>query len=184
MFFRNQHAAYFPDGVHYMKYHPYWVKDASGNRVRNAKFDLFSGRCLDLKENQAPAVELFRGFLDAILLEGIAIAAVPSHDPAKIDSGIKSLARVLCSAGTRTDATSCLVRTTLIEKLAGGGNRSIQVHLNSIVVENVELIAGRAVLLLDDVTTSGNSLLACEQLLLRAGATIVQRFAIGKTERD
>lgn len=53
--------------------------------------------------------------------------------------------------------------------------------MNSIRVEHAELIQGREVLLLDDVTTSGNSLVACRQLLLEAGAARVKYMALGRT---
>ena len=41
-------------------------------------------------------------------------------------------------------------------------------------------ISGDIVLLMDDVTTTGNSLYACKELLEQAGAGIVEMFALGK----
>ena len=83
--------------------------------------------------------------------------------------------------GGRIDGSGCLVRTKKIEKLAHGGDRSQDIHLESIVVKNVNLIKGKDILLLDDVTKTGNSLEACTLLLLEAGARSVQRATIGKT---
>ena len=40
------------------------------------------------------------------------------------------------------------------------------------------------VLLMDDITTSGNSLYACKNILIESGADTVEMFALGKTVRD
>jgi len=90
------------------------------------------------------------------------------------------LATELAKRGTRVDGSDCLVRTTKIDKLAHGGDRSIEVHLQSIAVALPELIRKRDVLLLDDVMRTGNSLFACRKLLLDAGARSVQCAAIGR----
>jgi Predicted amidophosphoribosyltransferases len=118
--------------------------------------------------------------VNRLLSPNIAVAVVPSHDPAAGISGIQQLAQALAKQ-SRIDATACLVRYRRISKLATGGSRSVEQHLNSIRVEHAEIIQGQEVLLLDDVTTSGNSLIACRQLLLGAGATRVKYMALGQT---
>ena len=90
------------------------------------------------------------------------------------------LAGMIALVGSRIDASSCLVRVHKIEKLALGGPRSIDVHLDSVVVKNGELIQDELVLLLDDVTKTGNSLMACRKLLLDGGAKAVQCAALGQ----
>jgi hypothetical protein len=156
-------------------YHPY--RRFGG---RNPSFDVHSGRILDVKDNIERGIAYFQHSLDEVLIAGIPIAIVPSHDPEKTTGGLRVLAQRVAAAG-RVDATGCLVRTTKIEKLAHGGDRSVQVHLSSIVVQNPELIQGKDVLVLDDVSTSGNSLIACETLLMAAGAARVQRLSLGQT---
>lgn len=79
------------------------------------------------------------------------------------------------------DGSGCLVRTQKHEKLAHGGDRSKDSHIKSMEIRNASLIKGKNVLLLDDVTTSGNSLEAGCELLLKAGEQSVRRAAIGKT---
>jgi predicted amidophosphoribosyltransferase len=74
-----------------------------------------------------------------------------------------------------------LERTKRIAKLAHGGDRSEEVHLNSVAVADASLIKGKDVLLLDDVTKTGNSLRACEKILLAAGAESVTCVTMGKT---
>ena len=78
------------------------------------------------------------------------------------------------------DATRALRRTKVVKKAAWGGPRSIDEHLNSISVKK-ELVKDKRIIVLDDVTTTGNSLQACQKLLHSAGATKVQKVVIAKT---
>jgi hypothetical protein len=156
-------------------YQPYRI-----HGERNPNFDDRGRQILDLKDEKENAISALYNEIDRMLAHDFAIAVVPSHDPSKTTSGIRTLAIRLATNG-RVDATTCLVRHTYIGKLAHGGNRDINVHLDSIIVRDSHLIRNREVLLLDDVSTSGNSLDACAQLLLNAGATVVQKFAITRT---
>jgi len=156
-------------------YHPY----RGGS---NPDFDRFSSLILSLKNQKDEGFAYFYKQLAPLFREDIAVAVVPSHDPAKSTSGIRSLAKLLAHDSSRVDASACLQRVIKIDKLATGGDRSVQKHLDSIRVAQPELIRGRAVLLLDDVTTTHNSLLACRTLLLNAGATSVQAYALAQTQ--
>ncbi len=115
----------------------------------------------------------------------IAIAVVPSHDPFRVDAPIRLLAQAIVRERDRLDATACLVRHTKINRIVFGGESHPRLHKETIAVQNVELIAGRNVLLLDDICKSGASLVACRALLYQAGATLVQAAALGAVlERD
>lgn len=163
----------------YGAYKPWgWHKMEGGD---GSNYPKHSGQILDLKEAKASAIQYFYNLIEPTLGDGFAIAFVPSHDPAKHSAGLLALVTRLAANRNRIDASGCLVRTKIIQKLANGGDRSVDVHLNSIAVVNAEFIAGREVLLLDDVTTTGGSLFACRKLLLEAGAQFVQRVAIGRT---
>ncbi len=160
-------------------YRPWGAHKAAGGSSLN--YDRHSGRILDFKEGRADAIEEFRAKIDPILGSDFAICVVPSHDPAKQRGPLHELAAKLVGKMGRTDASSCLVRHTLIPKLATGGDRAKQVHLDSIRIEHPELIRGKSVLILDDVTTSGGSIGACMDLLRVAGAVDVRALCIGKT---
>lgn len=157
-------------------YYPYWLGGA-----RNPAFDHRSGRILDLKGKEPEGVRYFLNELTPLLDRGFAIAIVPSHDPVNTHPGIRLLAQQLATLGYGVDATSCLVRHTLSPKKAQGGPRNVESDLATIRVENADLFSGKEVLLLDDVTTTGGSLMACQQLLLQSGATLVQCVALGQT---
>lgn len=168
---------------HLGRYHKYWLNKAANER--NPKFDDFSTDILNLKHKdndfkRQRSVDRFAKDLEKQLPAGAVITVVPSHDPQSTDSGLRDLAKKLAGRN-RTNGTACLVRTRKIDKLAGGANRSLQIHLNTISVQHAELIKGKDVILIDDVTTTGNSLQACRQLLLNAGAKSVRMIAIGRT---
>ena len=116
-----------------------------------------------------------------MLEPGIGIAIVPSHDPWTIDTPTRELARQLVGLEpSRIDATGCLVRHTRIKRIVFGGPSSRALHRATIRVEQPELVAGRRVLLLDDIAKSGQSLIACRRMLYEAGAARVQMAALGR----
>lgn len=118
--------------------------------------------------------------LDPMLEPNIAVAVVPSHDPFLDDPPLRQLARLLASTNGRVDATGCLVRHTKIKRIVWGGPSYRSLHEQTISIVHGEIIAGRAVLLLDDIARSGASLRACETMLYRAGAKRVQPAALGR----
>lgn len=155
--------------------HPYYP-------YRSGKFDSQSGRILDFKEGQAPAIRHYVSALHDLIPGNAVLAVVPSHAPGPAGP-VAEMARRLALRKDRVDATGCLVRHARIRKLSQGGCRHVQVHLNSVCVVNAHLIRGCRVTLLDDVTTTGNSLRACKQLLLEADAKSVRCIALAKTMR-
>ena len=60
-------------------------------------------------------------------------------------------------------------------------NRSRKVHYDSIRVSGELSVEDEDVLLLDDIFTSGNSLLACRDILIANGARSVEMLALGRT---
>jgi len=159
------------------EYHSY-----TRHKEQGTEFPAHSKRILDLKNKYERGLSYFFDYLSEKVKTPDAIAVVPSSDATKgPTSGCHALADRLCQKLGITNAGACLVRHTSIAKKAKGGDRSISVDLNSVRVENADLIKGKRVLLIDDVTTSGNSLLACRRLLLKAGAKDVKMVALGRT---
>ena len=158
-----------------------WHKAMGGD---GSNYPSYSGRILDLKESKAASLQSFENLLmGEISRKYTAVTAVPSHDPAKgINTGVRLLAKQVASKLGTSDGRTFLRRTQMINKLANGGDRSVKVHLNSVVAENAEQFAGGTLLLLDDVLTSGNSIIACRQLLMKAGAAEVICVALGRTK--
>ena len=183
MILKNNQDNY-EDNFYMGYYHSYW-KWECGEKVRNNKFDNFSSIILDFKKGYAPVIEEFRKFVAKELGSDFPVCVVPSH-MASVDNSMSPTARLakgLVKSNNLIDATNCILRVRSINKLSRGGNRDLAVHLNSVKVVNSDVIKGKTVLLLDDVMTTGNSLDACRQLLLRAGAKNVLCLALAKTVR-
>jgi predicted amidophosphoribosyltransferase len=162
------------------EYHPWSTHKLMGGNGDN--WPEHSSMILGLKKGHKQALDYFYAHLEPRVRKAEAIAVVPGHEAGKPGtSGVRLLARRLAEACGCVDATGCLVRHTTIAKKATGGDRSKCVDLNSIEVRQPDLIMGRKVLLLDDVKTSGNSLLACRELLLDAGAAKVVMAAMART---
>lgn len=147
----------------------------------SSNYPLHSGKILDIKFNRPEGIRYFTKLLKLNRQSGWIIATVPGHDPEKIESGIRALGQSLAKEYEVEDGTGILRRIKKIEKLSQGGDRSVQVHLQSVMVNTPDYIRGRSILLIDDVMTTGNSLIACRKLLLDAGAERVQCLALGRT---
>lgn len=130
------------------------------------------------EERQWPLKRLF-AILDPMLEPHLAIAVVPTHLAYQAFWPMRALAKQLAQ-NERIDATSCLVRHTTIRRITFGGPSTKALHRETIRVENPHLISGRRVLLLDDIAKSGASLMACREMLIEAGATLVQAMALGR----
>lgn len=159
-------------------YHKYWLEY---RQVRNNEFDNFSSSILNLKKKENSAINYFFTRVNAILLDKqMVICYIPSTTKENVDTGIRILAQKLVSV-SRADGTSCICRHTSIPKSATGGDRSIEKHLASLHIVKPELVQDKIVLLMDDVTTTNNSMNACKKLLLEAGAKAVFCLALGQT---
>ena len=166
--------------TYFNDYHPW----------RNGKNPLFnknSSEVLDFKKGRASAVLYFAVLIDRNFnpdWENCCCVAVPSSDPQKSATPVHELIRILVSLrpGLK-NGSNVLVRKYAIKKLATGGKRSKEIHLNSIRINsNCSVnIAGKDILLIDDVITTGNSLLACVDKLKEGGAKRVFLLTIAKT---
>lgn len=154
-----------------------WHKLEGGD---GSNYPTYSGKILDLKEGKDGAVPYFKDHILPHLGANVVIVTVPSHDPEKTGSGLAALVAALSGSNGRIDGSKYLKRTKKIDKLAHGGDRRVEVHLASIEVVNPALVRGKDVLILDDVTRTGNSMFACRKKLLEAGARSVECAAIGK----
>jgi hypoxanthine phosphoribosyltransferase len=167
------------ESYYLINYHPRYFRNEE-----NPYFDEWSQELLKLKHKEQKVVDFWYRELEVHLNdEFFAIAVVPSSSSENKISGIHLVAQKIAKSRkiTTTDATSCLRRPQSVEKLALGGSRELAIHTNSIEVINRYLIKNKNVLLVDDISTTGNSLLACKELLLKAGASKVKSVALGKT---
>jgi|CXWL01.1.fsa_nt_gi hypothetical protein len=137
--------------------------------------------------NKTYAVDQFFLKLDKILNPGIPIAITPSCEADNRNPALLELVKRLAENG-REDATSSLLRhqsitsSRQLRQNAYQGN-TIDEHLSSIQVTEPSKITGKVILLLDDVVTTGATLMACRKLLLDVGVAEVICLALGKTRQ-
>lgn len=162
---------------HYEPYH--------GGQNRRFQGSEFSQRVLNLKSKHIDSVEreipyfadLVRPFL-ATLPTGLVLCHVPSHEAQTPSPGLARLLEKVARPGDEV-ALELITRTRSIAKLATGGERIFQVHFESLSI-SAPAARDRRILVLDDVTKTGNSLLASRKLLKEAGSNEVFLLALGK----
>jgi predicted amidophosphoribosyltransferase len=165
------------------EYHPW-------HGGHNPQFGRDDGKILDFKDGKDAAIKEVADILTEKLgriraSDRIVLAMVPGHKAKRSNTGTP-LSRVIRRLATSFDrryvaAPDLLLRYKSIPKLATGGVRSIEVHLNSIAVSDPDSVNDATIVVLDDVTTSGNSLLASRVLLEVYEPAQVGLLALGMT---
>ena len=149
----------------------------------NPNFDEFSRLILDVKDQRKKGINYFTNRLRSILsdTEEYVICVIPTHAVGTAPSGIRTIAKKLCSHPV-IDGTNVISRAFEMPKKTVGGSRDIQLEIKSLAVMNESIVRGRQALLLDDVTTTGTSLKAGKYLIEQAGAEIVALLALARTQ--
>lgn len=118
---------------------------------------------------------------DTLQLQGRCLVVVPSHLAGKWGRALLQVAKKLCQELNMLDYSCALERVAEHEKLTAGGDRSIDSHIATMKLNPAFDVNGKKVIVFDDVTTTGNSLLAAARILRSAGADRVSAITIGKT---
>lgn len=170
--------------VYYLcEYMPEYITGHDGREL-NPFLDIRSNQLvLAFKNGNPAAIDKVAESLTQVLPGDCTLIAVP---PSKIAKNGTTPTHKLISAITATrkdiiDGSLCLVRNEDIKSAHEGGKRSIKQHLDTIDLKDIDRIKGQNVLILDDVTTSGKSFIACYEKVIAAEPKSVAFFAVGKT---
>ncbi len=159
-------------------YHPY-------NKGQNVRFDQSSKMILDFKEGKDVAVHYWLAKLSPTLSTfktPFYIATVPSSTKGKSHPGFSKLYVKLKNKYSLLNEKGNLIeRTQTIPKLATGGNRSKAIQMQTMKALPSK-VKGANVVLIDDVTTTGNSLSAAIEILSKAQYNVILVIALGKTQ--
>lgn len=143
----------------------------------------FSKKIWDFRNSETTSMIYFENLIDDLLTEeSFVLVCVPSHEAGNKNE-VHELVSRLAEYGQRIDGSNCLIRYKTVESVKHGGDRSLSTHRNSIEVGSHELVFRRSILLIDDITTTGNSLSACKSILENAGAFEVKTLVLGRTMR-
>ncbi|MGV8168828.1 MAG: ComF family protein [Candidatus Nanoarchaeia archaeon] len=161
-------------------YHPKRDWDNSPDIERFSRF------ILSVKHGDSEDVDKMTRKLNSLLniSDSFTLCVVPPHNCSARDSGIKLIAKKLCAEGS-TDGTECLKRIKDIPAQHESINRLTKSELKaSLAVEHEELIKGKNVLLLDDISTTGNSLESARELLREHYPESIICVVLAKTKSD
>jgi len=127
---------------------------------------------LELKRGDSDAVRYFGDLLVPRLAKKQpvpAIIAIPGHErgAAAPNSGLRQIIDRIDGAA---DLSDCMMRTTEVSKSAGAGpgmRRDAKAQIETMALSEPELLAGRHVILMDDVITRGETMRAARYLLVK-----------------
>jgi predicted amidophosphoribosyltransferase len=153
--------------------------------------DEHSKNIIKFKSGDPDAVNYFASILIPLLhgsslkQSNFYIATVPSSTQGKAHPGFTQLIKLLSAEFRIENPNSNILKRTESKTPAHlGGSRSKTDLLNTmgLSTELSKKISGKSVLLLDDVTTTTNSLKAGIDLLINAKAHVIVAIALGKTQ--
>lgn len=157
------------------------------------KADEYSAKVLKFKDGKAEAVAFFsKAMIEQLSKKGLKqqpvyLATIPSSTAKRAHNGFPQLVQNLAGVFNIQNADYNLIkRTESKEPAHKGGNRSKESAIATTVIpDDIKTkINGQYVILMDDVTTTSNSLKAGIDLLLAAKAKVLVAIALGKTTRD
>ena len=163
--------------------------------VRSERHNGISSRIIDFKRGEVTAVRQFSTEMQEALeeygksntysIKDTVLCIVPSHKDGFYSYGLTKMADNLISHFGMIDGTSIIKRITLHEQNSTGGDRSIQKQLETLCIDDhVGILAGKNVMVLDDIVTTGNTIEAVRRLLREKQVNSVLAITIGKTFDD
>lgn len=173
-------------------YRKYWLDRRA--RIHNPKFDSYSKLILALKDTSdfkhkaavAHFTKLLLDYLASDTTIGLAeLVIVPSSKANQVSPGLVSIVGNVCKRDRRfVYRHGYLYRDKTIDKLAGGGARSHDVHLNSLACKLGSAPGVPLKIIIDDVATTGKSLGASRAVLWEHARCPVRCIVLGRTTDD
>ncbi len=177
------------DGVLYL--YPYYTRGDKEDEMAKEVYHVFKrewnvDRYLPgIYADLYAAIESYGAQL-GMLGANTAITVMPSHVREKYGTNLLKVAEDLAEDFGFTDESYLIQRTVDKTKSTEGGERSVSAHLATLgLAHELNSYIDRYIIL-DDITTTGSSLEAAKQLLIRKGvfARHIIKIAISKTTHD
>lgn len=148
--------------------------------IKKRKFSLEKNNTLNFPAALCNFFKFFKG-------EEWVVCTVPGHE--KTDNAANGVFDVLCQT---YKGKNIIVRNTIIQRIVSipekvtdpFRNSDYRKDMHSIAIEPGYDVTGKDIIIIDDITTTGCSLIACRNLLLSAGAKRVVLLALGKTKEQ
>lgn len=133
------------------------------------------------KHGTPSCCEKVKSFLKNIIPKGSIVCTVPSSTAGKtghLDIMLKELSN---ECGFMV--LPLIVRSMSKEKKAAfGGDRSLTGQYRTLECAPKSEIEGKSIIIIDDISTTGNSLFACKKILEKNGARNVRTIVLGRTK--
>lgn len=150
-----------------------------------------SEKIIEFKSGKTGAIDYFcrimKSTLDEMFGDNIAglseytVCIMPSHDKGVYSLGLRVLAEFLIDTYGMEDGIQVVHRLKTHDRNSNGGDRSIAGQIETLGICDSFDVKGKKILLLDDVTTTGNSIFAVKKLLEDHGNKWFVPFVLGKT---
>lgn len=159
--------------------------------VRYKEHSGMSEKILRFKEGDAQSIEYFVNVMSEAMdsyynenevhLSDMLICVVPSHVKGMYSTGLVQMAKKLAAKYKMSNETNLIIRTKTHEKKSQGGNRDLDLMLDTLEVNQYVNVSGKDILVIDDVVTTGNSIEAVRRILKENGANQVFAQTLGKS---
>lgn len=137
---------------------------------------------LATKMNEKRAQEQVKNLLMERIPRGSVVCVVPSSTAGKV-SGLELILKDL-AAMKSLSVEKLIVRANSKDKATYGGSRDRIAHYMTLECAPRKEIEGKRIILIDDISTTGNSLFACKKLLEKNGARHVRVIVLGRTRNE
>ena len=156
--------------------------DPFSKHILNVKDD-YPNKAEWQKKSISESFGYYTNLLSPLIMPGSILAVIPSSNPNKKWHGITKMIMICAKKLNLIDGSGLLIRKHEIQKLAGNAsaNRSLGVHQDSLAIANPAGVKGKTILLIDDVSTTGNSLTVAIEKFQEAGAHKIVCLILGKT---
>lgn len=142
------------------------------------------------EQSYCKSVEFFIKMFCKLDLRGWVWSFVPSSDPRKTDTGTRAIVTKLNDSYSGWEVRAIERKTKIITSTRNSAGFIIEKHTTTIAQHKETLrLTGlnkngfRNIVLIDDVVTSGSSMIACKELLKENGAKEVMMIGLGCTLR-
>jgi predicted amidophosphoribosyltransferase len=166
-------------------YHPYRIMGQ-----RNPAFTRTDRALLNLKEGNTAAIgsaaqDLTEALIDLTGGTPVSLAIIPGHEASSSNGG-RPLQKVIAAMAAASPeyylaAGDLITRYTDIPKRSHGANRSEDVHIRTLRIDARHVSVGHPLVIIDDVATTGNSIVASRKLASAYGYSRIGALVIGQT---
>ena len=175
--------------IYYMfdYYKKWWIDTYPNNQFYRDNFFTFisikkrnynTGRPLNFPES------LYKFF--SLLNGEWFICSVPGHEKtSNVSNGVSDIVNMVYLKSNFTLRNTIIQRSYNVDKKATSSSKrsnDYRIDMQSLNIEHGFNVEGKSIIVIDDITTSGSTLIACKNILMNAGAKEVVLIALGKTK--